>query len=182
MHQNTEYTLETFTARTRGTPYVLEQTKNGLKVSLNVVDHDWASTLAAHQVREFYEVLVKFDVESGFAKITPQQRELKYQLGANGAVIGASVGGEVFRGRIIHSKSSISTSKNGVPNNVVRSQASWNFDGQELQDFVTKTLIECGWQVDEGMAGKVGMIAAIFGGIVAVIAGVGALVLTLVGR
>lgn len=182
MRQNIEHTLETFAARTRGTPYVVEPTKKGLKVSLNVVDHNWASTFAAHQVREFYEVLVKFDVDSGFAKITPQQRELKFQLGANGSVIGAAVGGEVFRGRIIHSKSSISTSTNGVPNNVVRSQASWNFDGQELQDFVTKTLIDCGWQVDEGLAGKVGIFAAIFGGIIAVIAAVGAVVVSLVGR
>lgn len=180
LQHNIEQTVEAFAARTQGTPYVIERTKKGLKVSLNVVDQAWTTMFAAHRVREFYEVLVNFDEESGFARITPQQREMKYQFGANGSVIGASVGAEVFRGKIIHSKTSLSTPGSGGPNNIVEPQASWNFDGQELQGFVTKNLVECGWQVDEGLAGKVGAIAAIFGGIVAVIAIVGGVVIALV--
>lgn len=179
MRQDIEQTLATFKARTQGTPYVVERTKNGLKVSLNVSDHQWAALMSAQNMQEFFEVLVKFDKDSGFAKTTPQQREITYQLGATGKVT-ASVGANVFRGRIIHSKSSVATFSTDGTTNAVRSQAEWTFEGQELEDFVTQTLIASGWQVDEGRAGKIGLFAAIFGGVIAVISIVGAVLVNVV--
>lgn len=178
MANSIDQTLKTLNSRIAGTGYVLEPTAQGFKVRMNIEDSAWAVRFAGQGITRYTEIIVTLEPDGSVAKMSQRDGEMTYQYGPDGSVLHASFSGSFTQGKSMSYSKSVEFSRSS--GKIVHNDPG--LPGRELRDLVKSTLSETGWTVKDGACVSIGVFAAVFGAIIALIATVGGLVIALVAR
>jgi len=172
-HMNTaQQLIQHITESAKDTPYVITQTADGFELSLNIVDARWVMPLGTGNIKKYFTITAKLDETSRVARLNDSLYELEWSAGLNGQLvphIGAQV--QVQQGTIyqVHIGGVLGTqTESGI--------TTYQFSSSEAKKWLNAILAQDGWKKAMSIQTKIGIIAACFGGLVAL----GAIILILV--
>jgi len=164
--------------RSAGTPYRVQRTPGGAVVGLNIADMRYLTLFYRNRLTLAYSIVLTLDEQRHSYTREQRSRELTYSFGSDGSVLGAAFSGAEIRGTVRSLQAGI---VGGVHDDgdLVK---SYGFDSREITAFVDDVMAAAGWRRRMDSSTRIGMIAAIIGGSVAVLAtGFGVLMAVLYG-
>lgn len=156
----------------KDSPYIVTPTADGFELALNIVDARWVLPLGTGNIKKYFTITAKLDETSHVARLNDSLYELEWSAGLNGQLqphIGARM--EVQQGTVyqVHIGGVIGTQ---APGGVT----TYQFSSAEAKKWLNAILLQDGWKKAMSTQTKIGIIAASFGGLVAL----GAIILILV--
>ncbi|MGW1058590.1 hypothetical protein [Micromonospora rubida] len=155
--------------RARDTPYAVTPVPGGARVGLAVADMRWHTLFHRSGLTIEHAVVLRFDDANRIYTRQQESRGLSYRFGIDGQVIGASLSASVFKGTQISFRRGAVVGLHDDGSLVRR----YRFDSRELTAFVDSVLVPSGWQRAMDRSTKIGLIAGIAGGGIAVLTLIG---------
>ncbi len=170
--------VEAVRANAEGSPYVVEETESGFRVLLDVADARWWGPLSKSGMREVVTYEVRLDEESKRITITDTLRSVEWFGGSSledGMRPRLSGRAEVIRGRIYRWGARKIWTLDGQGR--FRKVVDYSFDTTEGRDLICRAARSLGWRERMPLSVKLGLVAAVVGGV----GGVVTIVVLLVG-
>lgn len=165
-----------------GSPYVVEETDYGFRVSLDIVDARWWGMLARSGVKKVATHDVRVDEARRTFAITDTLRRLEWSGGVSlqdGMVPRLSRTAEIQMGRIHRREveKAWALDDSGSFGRIV----DYSFDSSEGRDLIRGPAAALGWQERMPRSARIGLIVGVLGGLIAIFAPLAALIAALPG-
>ncbi|MER7419989.1 hypothetical protein ABT346_24955 [Micromonospora peucetia] len=155
--------------RTRDTPYAVTSLPGGARIGLDVADLRWSTLFHRSGLTIEHAVVLRFDDAKRSYTWHQESRRMSYRFGFDGQVIGASFRKDVFKGTQLTLQRGVVAGRHD-DGSLVR---GYRFDSRELTGLVDSVLVPSGWRRAMDRYTKIGLIAAIAGGGIAVLTMIG---------
>jgi hypothetical protein len=173
--------LDELRAATQGGPYVIEETSDGFAMKIDIVDAQWFTLMRVNGLERVFTYEVKLDEDEQKYSITDVAHTVSWSAGP-GADAPPTLTREASteRGRVysksFHVETGIDarTGELGTPVN-------YRFDSSEGRELLRRVLKGNGWSEQMGTEQKIGLTVAAVTVVLLVVAGIAALVMSLLG-
>ena len=151
-------------------PYIIEETENGFRMSLNIVDAKWYTLLYKNGIKKTFTIDAKLNEGKQTAATTDTLYTLDWQAGADAETFVPKLGGKigVQKGEVWSYQAG---KQYGVgADGQVGETASWRFNSTEAKAWLDGQLKANGWHRTLGATAKGAIIFAVAIVVIAAIA------------
>lgn len=143
------------------TPYAIEETDNGFRMSMNIVDAKWYTLLYKNGIKKTFTIDAKLNEGKQAAATTDTLYALDWQAGADAGTFVPKIGAKlnVQKGEVWSYQAG---KEYGVNNDgKVGETASWHFNSSEAKAWLDGQLKASGWHRTLGATAKGAIIFAV---------------------